>query len=266
MAGASGTGLGVSIPEVAGRARAPDPATAALIARMSAPPPVARVALIDALVRALKSAGVWARLDCLYVLAAHDAQAARLNWVGAANDLAAVNSPVFTTDRGYAGDGATAYLDTGWVFPAGYQNSAHLMAWSRSSGASASFVMIGNANAVISLRRSSDEQDFARVNSSTSAARASTDASGMFVAARTGSLAADFAFYRNGAVVAVTGATASEAPDTSYPLRILGRNGSIPGFTDRQIAAASAGAGLSAGEVAALHAALSTYLAAVGAA
>ena len=34
---------------------------------------------IKTLVDSLKSAGVWAKLDALYLLAAHDAQAARLN-------------------------------------------------------------------------------------------------------------------------------------------------------------------------------------------
>lgn len=259
-------GLGLSIPEVAGRARAPDPATSALVARMTAPPPAARVALIDALVRGLKAAGLWTRFDGLYLLAAHDAQAARLNWIAAANDLAAVNSPAFTADRGYAGDGATSYLDTGWLFPAGYQNSAHLMCWSRSGAASASYFMIGNANSVIALRRSTDDQDFTRVNAASSASRTSADASGMFLSSRTGALAGDFAFYRNGAALALTGALVSDVPDASYPLRILGRNGPTPAFTNRQVAAASMGAGLSAGEGAALHAALSAYLAGVGAA
>ena len=71
----------------------------------------------------------------LWLLAAHDAQAGRLNWIGAANDLSVGGSPAFTADRGYQGDGSAAYLASGYLFPAGYQDSAHLMVWSRSGAA-----------------------------------------------------------------------------------------------------------------------------------
>lgn len=55
--------------------------TDALVARMEIAPSAARKKLIDDLIVELKSWGIWQKLDLLYILAAHDAQAARLNWV-----------------------------------------------------------------------------------------------------------------------------------------------------------------------------------------
>lgn len=238
----------------------------ALIARMTTPPSGARAKQIETLIRELKVAGVWAKLACLYLLAAHDVQAARLNWVANANNPTVSGTPTFTTDRGYTGDAASsARLDTGYMIPAGNQNSAHLMAWLRTSAAAADFAAIGNGNAVLSVRRSSDGNSFCRVNAPTAASIATADASGCWVGSRTGSLSSDFTVYRNGVSVGSGGAS-SETPDATYPIWILGRNGPTPSFTYREIAAASIGTGLSAGDVTAFHAALNTYLVAVGAA
>src|SRR5262245_39221350 len=87
--------------------------TTALLAAMTVQPNAARQTLINDLIYALKQSGAWAKMDFLYVLAAHDNQAARLNWKTAAN-LATVNGTcTFTVDRGYNGDGSTGYLGTG---------------------------------------------------------------------------------------------------------------------------------------------------------
>ncbi len=106
--------LGLSLPELCGRAHGPDTASIALIARMTAAPDSARRGQIDALVRALKIAGIWPKLAALYLTAAHDAQAARLNWVSGSHDLTEHGALTFTADRGYTGDGSTGYLDSGW--------------------------------------------------------------------------------------------------------------------------------------------------------
>ncbi len=86
----------------------------ALVAAFSVDPDDTRKALIDNLVGTLKGAGVWTKIDYLYVMAAHDEQAARINWKdpGTAT-LTVVNSPTFTTDGGFASNGSTSYLDSG---------------------------------------------------------------------------------------------------------------------------------------------------------
>jgi len=87
----------------------------ALFARFTTPPTYARSVLINNLINSLIVSGVWRQLDALYVMAAADSQAARLNWKADFFNLTAVSSPTFTADRGYAGDGVASYLDTGYT-------------------------------------------------------------------------------------------------------------------------------------------------------
>src|SRR5690606_38387446 len=47
--------------------------------------------------------------------AAHDQQSANLNWVANTYDLVPQNAPTFTVDHGYAGNGSSAYLQTGMI-------------------------------------------------------------------------------------------------------------------------------------------------------
>jgi hypothetical protein len=128
--------LGIGLPVgAAGPYRSVDPDAAAYAAAMTVAPSAARVALFDALVRALKAGGLWSRLDLFYLLAAHHEQAGRVNLVALGiNTCAAVNSPNFLDDRGFAGDGATSYLSTGLnpsLGSTGFAlNDATLFAWS----------------------------------------------------------------------------------------------------------------------------------------
>jgi hypothetical protein len=62
----------------------------ALIARMTIAPNARRKRAIDTLIGALKTAGVWTKLDTFYVMAAHDAASARLNWISTSFNLTAV--------------------------------------------------------------------------------------------------------------------------------------------------------------------------------
>ena len=84
------------------------PETEALVARLTTPPTLERKERVNTLISSLIDAGVWAKLDCLWGMAAADAQAARQNWSQDAHDLTTVNSPTFTADRGYRGNGTTS--------------------------------------------------------------------------------------------------------------------------------------------------------------
>lgn len=258
--------LGLSIPEVAERVRVTrDPATIALIARMSVVPSDTRAALIDTLVRSLKDAGVWAKLDLLYLLAAHDAQAARLNWVSTSYALAAVNSPGFTADRGYAGDGTTSYLDTGFQpgVSAGSkaaQNSLHLGGWSLGN-ADPSGADAGGGTLYLIPRSSGNLTS--RCNDTATATVAVGNAMGHSLISRTGS--AGYSRYRDAA--SLGDATAASSAPSAQSLLVCARNSAtVPvNYSSRRVAAVSCGSGLGAGEVAALKAALGVYLTALGA-
>lgn len=151
----TGSGLGLDI--TLGSRPAYEPEALALFARMTTPPDARRKGLINTLIAGLKHAGVWSRLDAFYMLAAHTAQAACLNWVADAYNLAPVNNPAFEVDRGYTGNGINAYLDTGFnPVTAGGKfslNDAHLGVWCLTDTAE-DRNDIGNFNARIFARNS----------------------------------------------------------------------------------------------------------------
>lgn len=258
-------GVGLSIPQVAGRGGL-DSAAAALVARMSVAPDAARAGLIDATVRALKAAGVWARLELLYLLAAHDAQAARVNWVQPGFALSVAGAPAFTADRGYAGDGSAAHLDTGFnPANAGLTTAAGAIgAWCRDTGASAG-VAIGCANGAPGLYLATNASGVAvaRIHQSTATTAAVANAQGLTAAERSGD---SVQLYRGG--VGIGGATvaASAVPNATVFLLALGNAGSAAAHDARQYAAGFvAREPLGPAGQAALHAALAGYLAGVGA-
>lgn len=69
------------------------------------------------LVIALKAAGIWTLLDILYIFANNGSKEfATLNWKAPTLYRCTLNSsPTFTSDRGFTGDGAAAWIDTGWT-------------------------------------------------------------------------------------------------------------------------------------------------------
>lgn len=96
----------------------------AIVAAMTLPPPNYRAAAIDAFITATKEAGVWDKLDCLYMLHAHDIQAAHLNWKSPGNFTlvptgSRTDALAFVPDNSYTGayfgSSSGAYLDSGWV-------------------------------------------------------------------------------------------------------------------------------------------------------
>lgn len=92
-----------------------DPSAEALFARMAVQPTDARKVLYNTFIVSLKTAGVWAKRDTIYLLAAHTSQAALLNIKQNAFNATAVSAPTFTTDRGFTSAGVGSYLDTGYT-------------------------------------------------------------------------------------------------------------------------------------------------------
>lgn len=244
-----------------------------LIDTMEVRPQGNRAFLISDTIRRLKAADIWSKLDIFYMLAAHDAQAGRLNWKAPASfALTAVNSPTFTADRGYAGDGTTSYLATGFQ-PATHATNitasrTHAMNWSRdtysSTGDRCDLGGYGNIsdNYGILFRRSGSSKQFWANRNAVTTTSVNT-AAGMQMGVRypdNGS-----AIYVNGASVA----TASNVPSTVtnreiYILCAFLDTGPAQ-FTTRQQAAVSLGGELSAAEVAAFYRIMQTYMNAVGA-
>ena len=225
---------------------------------MSVQPDTRRKGLINTLIAGLKQAGVWSRLDAFYMLAAHDAQAARLNWVADAYNLTAVNNPSFEVDRGYTGNGINAYLDTGFnPATAGGKfslNDAHLGVWCLTD-ASEDKNDIGNLNARIFARNSGSAiSGRMNDNAAPSVAPVVTTAIGHTLLSRENS--AGYRIDKDGVARVVT--SNSSQVLSAGAIWLLGANGGAHGL--KQISAAHLGAGLSLSHSQVVHTSLQTYL------
>lgn len=240
----------------------------ALFARMSVAPDATRKGHINTLIVALKNAGVWTKLDALYIFAAHDAQAARLNWVSTSYDASAVNSPTFTTDRGYTGDGATSYLDyqfnpatAGGKFA---QNSAHMAMWTDSTTSTATQIDMGHGRSRI-CSRSAAATAMTRGNAGSDDLPAITAASGWTCWSRL--LSTEYEAARNlEAHTTITRTSAALLSLPFYGLAFANTGPAAASFSTRRQQLAHFGSGLTDTERDAAYNAELAYLQAVGAA
>ena len=77
-------------------------------------PSAGQQALQNQLVVDLKDAGVWSKLDTFAVFATDgDSDFALIDWIRL-SQYTAVNSPTFTTNDGFAGNGTSSYIDTNY--------------------------------------------------------------------------------------------------------------------------------------------------------
>ncbi|TFW14422.1 hypothetical protein EGY25_04310 [Brevundimonas intermedia] len=250
--------------------RQEDPADFALQAYLDATtvqPSPARSSLYRNLISELIDAGVWSKLDALYLLAAHDGQAALVNMKTPSQVLTAVGGPAFLGSRGYQGNGSSSYLQSGFDASAGghqyVQDSAHMGVWNLTEVQEAA-PCIGMDNARI-LPRNTSDNTVLRANNASSLTRAGrTTSTGHTMWSRVSATAVrDF---RNG-VLGAQSTSASAALPTGQSFRVLGAaSAATASFSGRRLAAAHWGGGLTDVEASALHAALNDYLAAVGAA
>lgn len=244
-----------------------DPDALAIFSAFTSPPTTFRKIQINNCVRALKLGGVWALLDCLYMIAAADAQAASVNWRAPASFAINASGGVgFVADRGTTGDGTTGFLDSNFnpttaPTPQFTQNSAHMGFWSRTNlnNAAATSYEIGNSNSYMA-RNGADSTIVGNPNNGGTLTIASgTPLPGHVAYSRTA--AAAWKGYVNGAG-ANTGVDASAAPSNAnlYINRVNG-----VGFGVNQIAAAHWGSQLNDAQALACYQALQAYMSAVGA-
>ncbi|MDO8408895.1 MAG: hypothetical protein Q7S93_02370 [Phenylobacterium sp.] len=255
-------GLAAGVPVRGDRALHSE--TEAVAAAMAISPDGRRAALMDNLVSALKAAGVWARLDALFVMAAADAQAAGLNWAAPGGaSLTPVNSPDFAPDLGYQGDGATSYLETGFV-----QSSA--MKYKIADHHAGVFVVDGGGTGIVfgnSRNRlqpwTSAGQILTRSNSTIS--DQSPVDSGLGHSAMSRTETERYHVVKDGALLGEP--DIANTTLAGHPLILLGygTTGNPSGLAAWRLGAAHFGAGLSPTQMALTHAALATYLRGVGA-
>ncbi|UXA19562.1 hypothetical protein [Mycobacterium sp. SMC-4] len=242
-----------------------EPEAISLFDRMDVRPNFDRRHAINRLIKDLKDYNLWSRLDGLYVFAAHTAQAGLLNWRRDAANMTALNSPTFTEDRGFTGDGVSSSL---WNTSAATVNTqatdAATSLWVSQAASTKDTVFDlwwTNWGMSIDSARTSTQMGWRGANQTTRAVT-SLDV-GLFSVAQTGPEMARA--YRDGAQIdSFTGAyddTLSFAP--ASPIRILSQNGSTS-FTNPRVSFASYGAGMSPAEMALFYNAVNTYMTAVG--
>lgn len=244
---------------------------AALFARFSTPPTPARKTLINNLIVSLKGEGIWYKFDALYIMAAADTQAAGRNWIADRYNLTEVAAPTFTTDRGYASNGSSSYLRTGFTPRSAtsakmVQNSGHVSVWVRTARAAQDGYIMGAFDGVVNTAiwtRGVGNLAYLRVND-VAASISNSNSDGHFIASRTG--ASVRVGYRNGASIG-SGTEASGLLTNAEIYLTIRNNAGTPAFalTD-EIAQASIGSGLTAAESLAYYNAVAAYLTAVGAA
>lgn len=258
------------------RSYAYDPATDALCAAMTSAPSTDRRLLIDGTVRRLKTSGLWDALEIFYVLAAHDAQAARLNWAAPTTyALTATNSPTFTADRGYTGNGSNTSLDSSYVPTINAvkyaQNSAAIFVWSLSNtrannsidvGFGSSTQPSGSKFAYINTWNGTVDNTSHAIHNANINAFSPGNASGFFVLSRT--VSTDYGVYRNGVSYGTQSTASIGLPDQPF----YGLTGNV-GFgnfpTSRQIGLIGLSSGLSAAQVDAFYEIMRIYMVNIGA-
>lgn len=247
-------------------AKAFNPPALALLAAATTAPVTARAAAINTLIRTLVLQGVWGLIDVMYVLAAADSQLAKLNWknpTGSFN-LTAVSSPTFTADRGYTGNGTSSYLSTGYdtsTASIGFsQNSCHLAAYmlTASASGSADVGVVSGTNRTYLRGRNNVQYRVGSASSTNSSSTVTVPA--LFHVNRPDS--ANQLLYING-TLDTTGAVASSGVSTGA-IALLA-SPVAPSFSDRQMAAFTAGRAMNAAQAMSLYNALHAYMVTVGA-
>lgn len=243
------------------------------VAAFSSEPDNTRKALYDTYVGALKAASVWTKFDIIYLFAAHTSQAALINGKNPGTfDCTLVNAPTFTADRGFTGNGSSAYVSTGYVPSTnGSQylvNSAHVAARNLAQvSATANTKLIGSlsgasARSVILVRNAATDGIRGTINSTTfSTDVANTVTPGHYVNRRSGANAT--AIFKDG--VSVNTMTTGSVALTDRTLVFLA-DPHASNFSLLQVASGSAGANLTDQNITDYYNAEFAYMQAVGAA
>lgn len=241
-----------------------DPDAAALIAAMSVQPNSIRKQLINNCILSIKAtAGAWDLPEILYCFAAHDQQAANLNWKNPAL-LPAVptNSPTWTANSGYSGDGLAAYIKTNknanTLVGVG-QNNFLLLTGVQSFGTAAAYEAgVSGGNDPSTAARFTSGLQRSKVGTTAQTSFASTDQRCLFGAQKTASGVIED--YRAGALVKTTNSGLTNEALGTTELTVL-RAGSA--YSAKRVPFYAAGQKGTSAQVLAILAAFKTYINAI---
>lgn len=239
-------------------------AAVSLFSVMNPQPTLARKRTINNLIVSLQSSGVWSSTDVLYVLAAHSSQAASLNWKNPATfTLATLNSPTFTTDRGYTGDGVSSGLTGGpnlSSFGGLYAlDNASFGVWC-GTDATENVGDWGATNNNIRSHAGATTMS-TRANDGTSTTSTISPATAVGLSAWSRNNSSDYITYKNGVALATIAVASVAISNATTTICFVGG-----GFSTKRVQLAKAGAALTAAQHLAEYNAFNSYMTAIGAA
>lgn len=212
-------------------------------------PSSSQQALQNQLVLWLVNKGIWSKLDLLYIFANNGgADFSRINWINPSLfELTAVNSPTFTSNVGWAGNGTSAYLNSGWIA------STHAVNYTiakasygckivAGSAGNSSYRELGVGNggigvgAYIRARNLSGLIEW-RINDDFNRT-VSTDSANYFwhVNRVAASGTASKEIFRNGSSLSSAADNGTEIPGYEWPFLAINNVGTIQNFTNRTLA------------------------------
>lgn len=246
------------------------PQAAAVINAYATPPSEARQTLMAALVDGLIADGVWSSLDSLYVTAAPAEADTLINWKNpGTNNLSKTGTVTHAADVSMTGNGTTGRLtgsvrmnDAGFGFA---RDSAHIMVFT--TGTRTNAFTCGSSDAITNTSRclltadnSFDSATF-RINTpNSSGGKATTAATGCFLAQRTAGAVSQA--YQNGAAIGTADTDASDG-ECDGMFTLCAGYSTAWAYSSTGIKAGSFGPSLSGGQITALYTRLNTYLAAI---
>lgn len=224
-------------------------------------PSAAQQTLQNTLITDLKTAGVWDKLDVFYCFATDgDSDYATLNWKApSSHQTTKVNSPTFTANEGYQGDGSSAYLDTNFTIADASnftQNNAmygfyyHTIATSNWDFGLAS---------TSSIRYRSSSNDLQRINTSNSTTR--PDGFGVGLQAMQRTSASIINFIDNSGSITSDISNTSASPVTDSNFTIFSQSGG--GYGNAKISICFIGESLDSTESSDFYDSLNTYISAL---
>lgn len=249
-----------------------DPATNAWIAAVIAnggSVSTPRKSVVDALISGLKSDNIWTQLDRLWLFAGENQPSALTDLVNLSL-ATAVNSPTFTTDRGYTGQDSaspTAYVDLGYNPTTNAVNLtlnvAHASAWSTTNTAATGGGSWYGMNNLNFYNTFTDGNLYSRLGENASGGTPNSSRTGHWIMNRTGASAMQI--YQNGANFSSPNTTASSYLNgDTFALCNSGNGSTATHGTPNQIAEMSYGGGFSSGDATKFYNRLRTYMTAVG--
>lgn len=200
------------------------------------------------LVLDLKSSGIWALLDVLYVFANDGSSGfATINWKSpSTHQVTLVSSPTWTSNIGFNGNGTSSYLNTNWN-PAtngvNYTlNSACFFAYVfDDQGVNDLSGSLSGSNGVFIRPKGPSNLTANRINDASNLAVSSTNAIGLHSMVRTGSTAR--ALYKNGSSAGSDSQVSTAIPSLNLFIGAYNNGGTPALFNTRQWSVFGAGSG-----------------------